>query len=124
MGSPRRAALAVAVVLALVAAGCGSGTAVEAQAVQSAAAEGAALARSYAQGDLAGAFVRVHAAESAGAARRTAEPLPEGRLHDLAERAAADIDRIPGASAAELAGLRTRLEAVARRGEAIGRRAG
>ena len=125
MASRWLAAFAVAAVLALpVVAGCGSSTAVEAQAVQAAAAEGALLARSSGQGDLTGAFVRVHSGELAGAARRTAEGLPDGRLRDLAEQAATDIDRIPGASGAELAGLRTRLDAIAKRAEAIGRRAG
>ncbi|MGE3235867.1 MAG: hypothetical protein AB7O78_19355 [Thermoleophilia bacterium] len=61
----------------------------------------AALARSSAQGDLTATFVRVHAAEVVGAARRTAESLPPGRIRradpggpDLAKRHRHDV--IPG----------------------------
>ena len=129
--------MAFGVVLALVS-GCGGGAldadalSQQAKSLQSIAAEGALLAQDAASGETTRAFSGEHSAELRGAASSTATSLeaaattpglePARRsLAALANHVTSYLDRLGDASGSEDRALRRRLEAAARRIEAVDR---
>jgi hypothetical protein len=132
-----RRIVALGAVLALVS-GCGGGEldadalSQQAKSLQSVAAEGALLAQDAASGETTRAFAGEHSAELRGAASQTAASLEAAttttgldpkrrRLAALATQVTSYLDRISDASGPGDQALGRRLEAAARRIEALDR---
>ncbi len=133
-----RHALALGAILAVLGGGCGGGgtlgpasLAKQADTLRSGAAEGALLAQDAAAGKVTSIYVRVHASDLQKAAAKEAgslrtaktEPALESKLHRLtvlADRTAADLDRLGGASHVEQRRLGRELEAAAQESQKIG----
>jgi hypothetical protein len=125
-------------ILAILGGGCGGAATLgpaalqkQAEAVQSSAAEGALLAQDAAAGKITSIYTREHASDLRKAASRDAASLKTAktnpalesnlrRLTVLADRTAADLDRLGGASRDEQRRLGSELEEAAKESEKIG----